>query len=208
MRVQTAWSEDNHMERIAICDGKAEGFAKVLTRTGSGKIIEAAIVHMHAGGLLAELTIAKKYGVPLSKLASTMHVYNAPITGRCLSVAAHDTQGALATLPALCVAETRSTASTVRKGRSWLCIERFWCHLLIEVICSVEMFRKGLEQDPQFTAIRVGLGKTLLKLGRVAEARQELQAVLDEKAPSNPADWQLRDLREARDLLASTKGES
>jgi pyruvate/2-oxoglutarate dehydrogenase complex dihydrolipoamide dehydrogenase (E3) component len=69
------------MERIAICDGKAEGFAKVLTRTGSGKIIEAAIVHMHAGGLLAELTIAKKYGVPLSKLASTMHVYNAPITG-------------------------------------------------------------------------------------------------------------------------------
>jgi tetratricopeptide (TPR) repeat protein len=71
-----------------------------------------------------------------------------------------------------------------------------------------EMFRKGLEQDPQFTAIRVGLGKTLLKLGRVAEARRELQAVLDEKAPSNPADWQLRDAREARDLLASTKGES
>ena len=77
-----------------------------------------------------------------------------------------------------------------------------------EVICSVEMFRKGLEQDPQFTAIRVGLGKTLLKLSRVAEARRDLQAILDEKAPSNPADWQLRDLREARDLLASTKGES
>jgi tetratricopeptide (TPR) repeat protein len=71
-----------------------------------------------------------------------------------------------------------------------------------------EMFRKGLEQDPQFTAIRVGLGKTLLKLGRVAEARRELQAVLDEKAPSNPADWQLRDRREAHDLLASTKDES
>jgi hypothetical protein len=63
------------MERIAICDGEAEGFAKVLTRKGRGKIIGAAIVHMHAGDLLAELTIAKKYGVPLSKLASTMHVY-------------------------------------------------------------------------------------------------------------------------------------
>jgi predicted Zn-dependent protease len=71
-----------------------------------------------------------------------------------------------------------------------------------------EMFRKGLEQDPQFTAMRVGLGKTLLKLGRIGEARQELQAVLDEKAPSNPADWQLRDRREARELLQSAQGES
>jgi len=70
------------------------------------------------------------------------------------------------------------------------------------------MFRKGLEQDPQFTAMRVGLAKTLLKLGRVAEARQELQAVLNEKAPSNPADWQLRDLQEARTLLKSAQGES
>jgi tetratricopeptide (TPR) repeat protein len=71
-----------------------------------------------------------------------------------------------------------------------------------------EMFRKGLEQDPQFTAIRVGLGKTLLKLGRVAEAERELQAVLDEKAPSNEADWQLRDVREARELLKSVRGKS
>jgi hypothetical protein len=71
-----------------------------------------------------------------------------------------------------------------------------------------EMFRKGLEQDPQFTAMRVGLGKTLLKLGRVAEAQHELQAVLDEKAPSNPADWKLRDTREARELLNSLKDRS
>jgi tetratricopeptide (TPR) repeat protein len=70
------------------------------------------------------------------------------------------------------------------------------------------MFRKGLEQDPRFTAMRVGLGKTLLKLGRVAEAQRELQAVLDETAPTNPADWQLRDMREARELLDSLKGKS
>lgn len=69
-----------------------------------------------------------------------------------------------------------------------------------------EMFRRGLEQDPHFTAMRVGLGKTLLKLGRVAEAQRELQAVLDEPAPSNPADWRLRDTREARELLASMHG--
>jgi pyruvate/2-oxoglutarate dehydrogenase complex dihydrolipoamide dehydrogenase (E3) component len=39
------------------------------------KSIGAAIVHMHAGELLAELTIARKYGLPLTKLARTVHVY-------------------------------------------------------------------------------------------------------------------------------------
>jgi phytoene dehydrogenase-like protein len=71
-----------------------------------------------------------------------------------------------------------------------------------------EMFRKGLEQDPQFTAMRVGLGKTLIKLGRVTEAQRELQTVLDEKAPSNPADWAMRDTRETRALLEALKGKS
>jgi tetratricopeptide (TPR) repeat protein len=71
-----------------------------------------------------------------------------------------------------------------------------------------EMFRKGLAQDPRFAAMRVGLGKTLIKQGRIAEARRELQAVLDEKAPSNLADWTLRDSKEARALLESIKGKS
>jgi hypothetical protein len=71
-----------------------------------------------------------------------------------------------------------------------------------------EMFRKGLEQDPQFTAMRVGLGKTLIKLGRVTEAQRELQTVLDEKAPSNPADWAMRDTREARALLEALKSKA
>ena len=71
-----------------------------------------------------------------------------------------------------------------------------------------EMFRKGLEQDPQFTAMRVGLGKTLLKLGRLAEAKRELQAVLNEQKPSNPADWTLRDTQEAWQLLASIDSKS
>jgi tetratricopeptide (TPR) repeat protein len=71
-----------------------------------------------------------------------------------------------------------------------------------------EMFRKGLEQDPRFTAMRVGLGKALIKLGRPTEAQRELQIVLDEKAPSNPADWAVRDSREARELLESLKRKS
>ncbi|MBI4588387.1 MAG: tetratricopeptide repeat protein [Candidatus Rokubacteria bacterium] len=71
-----------------------------------------------------------------------------------------------------------------------------------------EMFRKGLEQDPKFTGMRVGLAKTLIKKGRIAEARRELEAVLDEKEPRNPADWTLKDSREARALLESIKGKS
>jgi tetratricopeptide (TPR) repeat protein len=71
-----------------------------------------------------------------------------------------------------------------------------------------EMFRKGLAQDPRFAAMRVGLGKTLIKQGRYAQARRELQAVLDERAPSNLADWTLRDSKEARTLLESIKGKS
>lgn len=68
-----------------------------------------------------------------------------------------------------------------------------------------EMFRKGLEQDPHFTAMRVGLGKTLIKLGRVSEAQRELRSVLEEKAPSNPADWALNDTSEVRELLEPLK---
>jgi tetratricopeptide (TPR) repeat protein len=71
-----------------------------------------------------------------------------------------------------------------------------------------EMFRTGLAQDPHFTAMRVGLGKTLIKLGRHAEAQRELQAVLDATTPSNPADWALRDTKEARESLTSLQDRS
>ena len=69
-----------------------------------------------------------------------------------------------------------------------------------------EMFRKGIELDPKHTGMRVGLAKTLIKKGRIPEARRELQAVLDEKEPRNPADWTLKDSKEARALLESIKG--
>jgi tetratricopeptide (TPR) repeat protein len=65
------------------------------------------------------------------------------------------------------------------------------------------MFRKGLGLAPRFTAMRVGLAKTLIRKGRLAEARRELQAVLDERAPDNLADWTLKDSRRARELLES-----
>jgi tetratricopeptide (TPR) repeat protein len=71
-----------------------------------------------------------------------------------------------------------------------------------------EMFRKGLELDPKFTSARVGLARTLIKKSRLPEARRELEAVLDEKAPSNLADWTMKDSRRARELLESIKGKS
>lgn len=67
---------------------------------------------------------------------------------------------------------------------------------------SEGLFRAGLAVDGRFTGLRVGLARTLIKRGRSPEARRELQAVLDEKAPSNRADWTLKDAPEARRLLA------
>jgi NAD(P)-dependent dehydrogenase (short-subunit alcohol dehydrogenase family) len=66
-------------------------------------------------------------------------------------------------------------------------------------------FRKGLQLDPNFTGIRVGLAKVLVKKGRLPEARRELQTVLDEKDPSNAADWTVKDVPDARRLLESLR---
>jgi tetratricopeptide (TPR) repeat protein len=66
-------------------------------------------------------------------------------------------------------------------------------------------FRKGLDLDPNFTGIRVGLAKVLIKTNRLPEARRELQAVLDAKEPSNVADWTVKDTADARRLLDSTR---
>ncbi|MFI5342490.1 MAG: tetratricopeptide repeat protein [Candidatus Methylomirabilales bacterium] len=71
-----------------------------------------------------------------------------------------------------------------------------------------QMFRKGLELNPRFTSLRIGLAKVLIKQGRVAEARQELQLVLDEKHPESPADWTMKDSTRARALLETLKKSS
>jgi tetratricopeptide (TPR) repeat protein len=73
---------------------------------------------------------------------------------------------------------------------------------------SERLFRKGLEVDGRLTGLRVGLARTLIKRGRIPEARRELQAVLDERAPSNAADWTLKDTPEARRLLAELPARS
>ena len=64
------------------------------------------------------------------------------------------------------------------------------------------LFRQGLTVDARLTSLRIGLAKVLLRTGRLAEAREELQRVVAEDQPANPADWTMKDAPEARALLA------
>jgi|RhiMetdeSRZDD1v2_1073273.scaffolds.fasta_scaffold854193_1 tetratricopeptide (TPR) repeat protein len=63
------------------------------------------------------------------------------------------------------------------------------------------LYRQGLAIDATLTSLRVGLAKVLLRTGRAAEAREELQKVVAEDRPANLADWTLKDVPEARSLL-------
>jgi tetratricopeptide (TPR) repeat protein len=69
-----------------------------------------------------------------------------------------------------------------------------------------QQFRKALDIDPRFTVARVDLARVLIATGRYADARRELQRVIDETSPSNVADWTVKDLPRARELLESIKG--
>jgi tetratricopeptide (TPR) repeat protein len=68
---------------------------------------------------------------------------------------------------------------------------------------AMRMFRQGLAREPRATGMRVGLARTLIDKSMPNEARAELQRVLDEKAPTNFAEWTLRDAPNARKLLES-----
>lgn len=54
---------------------ETEGFAKVLTKKGSDKILGATIVGPHAGDLISEITLAMTHGLGLSEIGSTIHPY-------------------------------------------------------------------------------------------------------------------------------------
>jgi tetratricopeptide (TPR) repeat protein len=69
-----------------------------------------------------------------------------------------------------------------------------------------QQFRKALEIDPHFTVARVDLARVLIAMSRYADARRELQRVVDERTPNSLADWTVKDLPRARELLESIKG--
>ena len=64
-----------------------------------------------------------------------------------------------------------------------------------------EHFRKGLEVDPHFTVLRMDLARLFVTEGRMAEARRELERVVNERAPTSIADWTVKDRPRARTLL-------
>jgi len=71
---QVTQYELNDLDR-AIADDHDLGFVKVLTATGSDKILGATIVGAHAGDLLAEFTLAMRYKLGLNKILGTIHPY-------------------------------------------------------------------------------------------------------------------------------------
>ncbi|MEQ8821586.1 MAG: mercuric reductase [Sumerlaeia bacterium] len=63
-----------HLDR-AVTEGATEGFAKVLTRRGSGEILGVTIVAPGAGELLAPFALAKKNGLGLDAMAGLVLPY-------------------------------------------------------------------------------------------------------------------------------------
>ena len=59
----------------AIADSVDYGYVKVLTETGSDRILGACIVGAHAGELIQEFVLAMRHGLGLNKLLGTIHIY-------------------------------------------------------------------------------------------------------------------------------------
>ena len=59
----------------AILDGETAGFARVLVKKGSDRVLGATIVAAHAGEMISELTLLMTAGKGLSTLARTIHPY-------------------------------------------------------------------------------------------------------------------------------------
>src|SRR5213080_3335229 len=62
-----------------------------------------------------------------------------------------------------------------------------------------------LALDPKFTVLRIDLARLYITTDRYAEARRELQRVIDETAPTFVADWTVKDRPRARQLLESIR---
>jgi len=59
----------------AVVESAEAGFAKVLTKKGSDKILGATLVSERAGDLLHEFVLAMKAGVGLKEISGTIHAY-------------------------------------------------------------------------------------------------------------------------------------
>jgi tetratricopeptide (TPR) repeat protein len=68
-----------------------------------------------------------------------------------------------------------------------------------------EHFKTARRLDSRLTGARLELAQLYINMGRYAEAHQELQAVLAEKAPTDRPRWTLREVPRARQMLESIR---
>jgi len=66
-----------------------------------------------------------------------------------------------------------------------------------------EHYKTAKRLAPHRSGGRIELAKLYINQGRVAEARQELQGVLDETAPDDRSRWELVEVPKAREMLRS-----
>jgi pyruvate/2-oxoglutarate dehydrogenase complex dihydrolipoamide dehydrogenase (E3) component len=74
LKVQTFTWKLDEVDR-AVLDGEESGFARVLVRKGTDKILGATIVAAHAGDMIGEITLAMTNRLGLSAVAKTIHPY-------------------------------------------------------------------------------------------------------------------------------------
>jgi hypothetical protein len=70
---------------------------------------------------------------------------------------------------------------------------------------SEEYLKRGIEADPTYTLLRLDLAKVHIRQKRWVAARTQLNALLATAKPRYPADTELDDKPEARQLLAQIK---
>jgi pyruvate/2-oxoglutarate dehydrogenase complex dihydrolipoamide dehydrogenase (E3) component len=77
----------NDVDR-SIIDGETEGFVKIHTMRGGGRILGATIVGEQAGEMISELTLAMVAGVKLGRISNVIHPY--PTRAEAIKKAADD----------------------------------------------------------------------------------------------------------------------
>lgn len=68
-----------------------------------------------------------------------------------------------------------------------------------------EHFKTAQRLDPRLTGVRIELAQLYINTGRYAEARQQLQSVLAERAPTDRPRWTLKEVPLARQKLESIR---
>ena len=56
-------------------NGETEGYVRILTQSGTDRILGATIVGSHAGDLISEISVAMAGGLGLGRLAGVIHPY-------------------------------------------------------------------------------------------------------------------------------------